>query len=934
MLKSTIFGGCLTFLVMFGAESGPSKSKTQTTSSIPVTTQRNPISLQDELAKFTADQPAARTMQRNNRVVRVYGPAFAHGGTAVASAQSFIDNHARMLGAESADLKPIGPFADQHNIQPIMYDAATGTYKFTGVYYSQVRDNVPVFRSRLTLLSRNVEGAPVVLASSDLRDLGNFSVAAAPQNINAVNLAHNNIQAEMPGLTEFDAARQVIYAGVDDVSVTPVLAYEFVASGINPATGLPDKWLIVANAANGAVLYKEPLILDFTDVSGNVSGMATTGTAADTCNPEAITPLPYTQVSIGATTVYGDANGNFTIPNAGTTSVSVNSTLRGHYFRVFNQNSANASLTQSVTPPGPVNFIHNSANTSEFNRAEVNAYLQANIVRDFALAANPSYPTLPGMTEFPLNVNINLTCNAYYDPISVSLNFYVAGGGCTNTANSTVVHHEFGHHLVQAAGSGQSGYGEGMGDCMAVCINDISCLGQGFQSCASCLRTADNTIQYPYNNSDPHETGRLLSGCIWSTRNALLAAYPSTYRQILGSLTVNSILLHTGTSIDPSITVDFLTLDDDNGDITDGTPHYTQIEAGFGAHNMHAPALAPIKFIYPNGRPDLVNPSGGPTLQVQVAALSGSPSPGTAQLHLNTGSGYITIPMTQTSTNNYEVAFPATTCGGIISYYVSAQAVGGQTVNSPGNAPTTAFTAVSATAAGPVAFADNFQTDMGWTVVNSGATAGLWQRGVPAGDGTRGDPTVDGDHSGSCYLTGNGAGDTDVDGGTTTLVSPTMDATIGQPILEYYRWYSNGAGADPHNDTFVVQISSNNGSSWTTLETVGPTGSEVDGGWFHKTFALAQVPGFALTNQFKVRFSASDLGSGSVVEAAVDGVNLNTYSCTPAVPGDVNGDGFVNIDDLTAVILAWGSCSGCPADLNHDGQVNIDDLTAVILGWT
>jgi hypothetical protein len=53
--------------------------------------------------------------------------------------------------------------------------------------------------------------------------------------------------------------------------------------------------------------------------------------------------------------------------------------------------------------------------------------------------------------------------------------------------------------------------------------------------------------------------------------------------------------------------------------------------------------------------------------------------------------------------------------------------------------------------------------------------------------------------------------------------------------------------------------------------------------------------------------------------------------------GDVNLDGVVDVDDLIAVILAWGPCpappSPCAADLTGDGQVNIDDLIAVILNW-
>jgi hypothetical protein len=55
------------------------------------------------------------------------------------------------------------------------------------------------------------------------------------------------------------------------------------------------------------------------------------------------------------------------------------------------------------------------------------------------------------------------------------------------------------------------------------------------------------------------------------------------------------------------------------------------------------------------------------------------------------------------------------------------------------------------------------------------------------------------------------------------------------------------------------------------------------------------------------------------------------YGCA----GDLNTDLAVNIDDLLAVISAWGACKATPclADVTGDGLVNIDDLLAVIGGW-
>jgi hypothetical protein len=53
-------------------------------------------------------------------------------------------------------------------------------------------------------------------------------------------------------------------------------------------------------------------------------------------------------------------------------------------------------------------------------------------------------------------------------------------------------------------------------------------------------------------------------------------------------------------------------------------------------------------------------------------------------------------------------------------------------------------------------------------------------------------------------------------------------------------------------------------------------------------------------------------------------------------PGDVNGDHVVDVDDMIAVILAWGPCdcaTPCPEDMDLDGMVDVDDLITVILNF-
>ncbi|MAB81815.1 MAG: hypothetical protein CMJ24_00050 [Phycisphaerae bacterium] len=56
--------------------------------------------------------------------------------------------------------------------------------------------------------------------------------------------------------------------------------------------------------------------------------------------------------------------------------------------------------------------------------------------------------------------------------------------------------------------------------------------------------------------------------------------------------------------------------------------------------------------------------------------------------------------------------------------------------------------------------------------------------------------------------------------------------------------------------------------------------------------------------------------------------------CEDPCPGDVNGDGTIDIGDLLSVIAQWGqSCTGCPNDIDGNGTVGIGDLLAIISYW-
>ena len=873
-----------------------------------------------ELAR---DYPGVGFYTSGERLTRIYGTPFGFGDSPEQVAKAFVRDHADVFGVAAGDLAPYGPVADGRHTQPVMYERDTGAYKFTLVYFTQTSGGIPVFRAHLKLLVRNESAYPLVLAASSLRDLGGFTATVGVIDEEAGKDAALKL---VPSLLNFTDAELVIWAGVDDMVVAPAVAVVFIADNGMPATAEYEKWLFVADATSGKILYQENMIIS-TDVVGNVSGMATQGVGADICEPEELEALPYAYVNIvDGSSAYADANGDFVIPNAGDTSVTVQSPVRGQYFAVQNQGGGNTMLEQDVTPPGPANFIHNEANTNEFQRAEVNGYVEANVVRDFVLTYNPDYPTIKNQTNFTVNVNINSSCNAFYD--GSSINFYRAGGGCSNTANTTIVHHEYGHHVVAMGGSGQGMYGEGMSDCMGVLITDTHELAIGFRNdCNAGLRDADNDLQYPCSG-EIHYCGQLLSGCVWSTRTELEATHPDDYLEIISNLTVNSVLMHTGTDINPSITIDFLTLDDDDGDIGNGTPHWYEICVGFGDHNMDCPPLQMLDFEYPDGLPELLTPNQETIVHVNVVPLNGTPEPGTGTVTYRVdGGSYEEVPMLELAPNEYEATLPATECQSVVDYYFSAETTDGYPGTDPPDAPDSTFSATAAYG-WIVSFEDDFETDQAWTVQNSvSLTSGAWIRVVPSqAGGPRGQPEEDHDGSGQCYVTGNGYQE-DIDDGLTWLISPTIDLSGGDALVRYALWYTNDFENDPNNDLFKTYVSNNDGDNWVLAEVIGPATPAHD--WVQHAFWVGDY--VTPTDQVKVRFEASDLGADSVVEAGIDAFSVATYDCEPLCVGDLDGDDDTDQGDLGILLASYGLDDG--GDLDDDGDTDQQDLGILLSDW-
>jgi hypothetical protein len=621
--------------------------------------------LSETTAALQAAFPASRSDVTPGGVARTYGPSLATGAAPDQAAEHFRQSYSAAVGVGPNDLVPQGapagtgkPGAKAAGIG-LMYDQRTGQPKFWLYPYRQTANGVPVHAGGLLTLVRNDPSNAVVWAASTIKDLGNLRVASgsrptAPDR--AKSLAAIRGTTDLTGrllgapasLAALSAPELVVFAGTEDRKLPARMAMRYVAEA-SPAS----KWLMIADATTGDVLYLESLVV-YDDVSGNVTANVTQGDTAMECASELEVPFPFAEVDGPSPEVaFSDANGAYTLSNGVTGPIGVSSLMGGQFFDVVNYAGSLEVLSSSVVPPATASFLHNASDSDPQVIAQVNGYANANQMRAFLLKYLPTYPVISTQINFPVNVNLSSantsTCpgNAFYN--GSSINFCLGSSSYTNTSFASVSHHEYGHHMISSGGSGQGEYGEGMADTVAVLQSGEHGLAYGFylNQCTQPLRDADNTCQFASGScsscgSEIHACGQLISGTIWSIRKALAVSNPNTYVDLINNLVLSSILLHKGTAINSQIAIDLLTLDDDDGNLNNGAPHYNEICSGFTAHGMTCPPILTGLSVTPAGNLSSEGQIGGPfapesvvytlsnlgpsaTLSYQVAASAAAP---------------------------------------------------------------------------------------------------------------------------------------------------------------------------------------------------------------------------------------------------------------------------------------------------------------------
>ncbi|MEW6074597.1 MAG: hypothetical protein AB1726_18645 [Planctomycetota bacterium] len=597
---------------------------------------------------------------------------------------------------------------------------------------------------------------------------------------------------------------------VEDKFVRPRLVWEievhYAAAGMEP-----EGFRYRIDARTGALSSRVRAVHH--DVSGNVKAMATPGAYPDTAgNPEVAQNMVHLTVTSPSGSAQTNANGDFTIAGA---SPPLNVTVKfdGPYTTTYNQATTTYSLTTTLIS-GSGNSVLMNPSATEYYTAEANSFLWINALRDWTRSINPSDATCD--FDARSNPNIASTCNAYYDGVSV--NFYRAGGGCPNTAYSSVVVHEMGHWLNDryASGNGWDGFGEGNADNFSTYILDDPIVGRDFCGPGCHVRDGNNTRMFcgdanPGCYGEVHADGEVLMGAMWKIRARMKTAYGTSTGGAIANLLFNSWMnAYNDTEIKTIIETHWLTLDDDNGNIGDGTPTYDHIDGGFRDQGFPGYGLTFVAITNVTELGNTTDENGPYTVQADMTALINPPLSAANLYWRVDGGSFVPVPMTLVAGSTYTGDIPGQESPAKVEYYVEGSDSQGYTNTYPDLAPASLLKFI----VGIVTqyFFEDFEGGVGgWTHLSYNGAQDDWQHssqvGSPNGSyGLSGDPPYA--YSGT-NIWGNDLGATGWNGAyqdnvDNALRSPILDLSAASgAVLRFQRWLTIESGQWDQGNVYV-----------------------------------------------------------------------------------------------------------------------------------
>ena len=612
-----------------------------------------------------------------------------------------------------------------------------GTTDKVSVEFLQAVNGIPVIAGSVQALF-TPKGELLALDSLGISGIERLSTAPAANAYAAADAAvQDYIALEQREPSEVSDPELVILKSGEGKFMEGRLAWSMELRNRENPENPAGRTIFIAADSSALSLLQESTLIHNQQAGGTVQSYATPGTAAHSAaNPPSLHIMPFMNVTSTAGNTTTDANGNFSINVGNNNPLNVTATYTGPYCRVLNQAGANHSTTTSFTPGTPGTLTMNAGQT-EFVTSEASCYDSVLDVRAWIKSIDPS----DNHADFQVttNANLNATCNAYYD--GVSINMYRAGGGCNNTGFSTIVAHEEGHWLnsLYGSGNGSDGFGEGNGDVYSMYVYDVAEVGTGFFTGGGIIRTGNNNRQFCGDNNggcygEVHADGEVLMGALWKVRQRLNTSLGNS----AGDLTADTLFVawmnaYNDGQIKTIIEEHWLVLDDNDGNILNGTPNYADIDGGFRQQGFPGVDLALIQIAHtPLG--DSLNETGPYVVSADITSLVSAVITSATVHYTVNGGNELIVPMANTAGSIWSGGIPGQASPARLTYWITSN---DSLSNSERNPRVGAYEFVVGVRT--QVYFNDFEgaTDENWVHALL-ATQDDWQRGTPAGNA--GDP--------------------------------------------------------------------------------------------------------------------------------------------------------------------------------------------------
>jgi hypothetical protein len=872
----------------------------------------------------------ATTDKVNGSITDLYGKSITLAGTTNKDkAAGYIAQRLKDFGFKPGEwlftTAPSAPKADYVN-----YTQSIGSHKviFSKLSFRFTKDG------NLSRIEAKNYGSPVPGTAPTISK--NDALALALKDIDGVNITESAIENDWVWFPIPSANKYTLHP-----------AWKFRIKGKVPGS-IPANLSGYVDALTGEILYRTNEVRE-TGYDLSVKGMVYKN---NTVTPATLEPLSdLTLVIAGIPAYITDASGRYVDPFL-LTPAATDIPLSGLWSEVIDDPTSTTPVVSTmVSSPS----VYTYPATGLATNSHINAYYHTTRVHNFMKSWFTTFTSMD--SPLPTMVDVPGACNAFYS--GTAINFYAAGSGCSSFAEiADIVYHEYGHginenfyNFIAGIPMMNGALHEGYADVWAMSITHEPFIGKNAFAGGGLIRRYDNTPQvYPIDlqfggSADPHKNAQIIAGAWWDL--AVNLGNVDTMVRLFTDVYYDAPDAPDGAegSLFQTILTDALLADDNDANLANGTPHYNQIVAAFAKHG-----------IYREGDMEFLSNTTGLEYEEINKATAGIAIPVNARLTMtdatpfkdltlyyrtNSTGSWNSLLMTQTG-SNFSGSIPAQSPGTTVEYYFVAHDILDVAnayfpITCNPTLPSSQTTIPYQFAVGIKAVDSNdFETPASVTGYAIGGNPGddatfltRWKRTIPAG--------IPGDHtSGAGQCLQASAMSSTMMRGTTTVITPAFSiSSLAEPIIQYYRWYTNEQGyRNFKTDPWIVKIRDASASSWQTLEYT----YQGERNWRRRIFrAKSFVP--ATTTQIQLKFFASDSvittldddGQG-ILAAGIDDIYIYDKAKTsveetahqPAqvYPNPADGLLYITLPVATAGTLSIWDISGKKLD-----EVKLNDNT-------